>query len=127
MQDEKIFVRSNPLSGVYGTTYKGKLVEIKDREMFPTSDPKLIKIFEESKGEIIEFKMPEEDGNEILDYSKMKEADLLAICKKRDLLSDRITVNDFKKAEFVEMLKVDDEENSKEENDPGEQKNYKQI
>ena len=74
MQDEKIFVRSNPLSGVYGTTYKGKLVEIKDREMFPTSDPKLIKIFEESQGEIVEFNPPVDDTEkEVLDYSKMKE------------------------------------------------------
>lgn len=120
-QKEKVFVRSNPLPGVYGTTYKGKFLEIKDREMFSTSDPDLIKIFKESKGEIIEFKMLEEGGNEVLDYSKMKEVDLLKICKKRDLLSDNITVKDFTVKEFIDILQVDDEENSKLENDPGEQ------
>ena len=120
MQDEKIFVRSNHLSGVYGTTYKGKLVEIKDREMFPTSDPKLIKIFEESQGEIIEFKMPEEDGNEVLDYLKMKEADLLAICKKRELCDESLTANDVTVKELIEMLESYDKRNSDPDNDPGE-------
>ena len=121
MSKEKVFVRSNSLPGVYGATYKGKLLEIKDREMFPTSDPDLIKIFKESKGEIIEFKISEEGGNEVLDYLKMKEVDLLKICKKRNLLSDDITVKDFTVKEFIDILQVDDEENSKLENDPGEQ------
>ena len=113
------FVRKHPMSGVYGTCYKKRQIQIKDREVFFTDDKGLIELFM-SDPEILEFQ-PEPKAKEVLDYSKMSEKDLLKICKKELLLLEEVKVTDVKRIDLVKMLEEYDRANSAPENDQGEQ------
>lgn len=123
LKEKKLFVRKHPDAGVYGICWKKRQIEIKNREIFSTDDKELIKVFK-SDPEIMEFTPPEdEEGkeSEVLDYYEMSERDLIAICKKRELVDEYFKVGDFSIEELVQTLKKYDKENSDPKNDPGEQ------
>ena len=113
------FVRKHPMPGVYGTCYKKRQIQIKDREVFFTDDKGLIKLFM-SDPEIMEFQ-PEPKAKEVVEYKKMSEKDLLKICKKRNLVHSKTDVKNTKKDDLIRTLEDYDAVNSAPENDQGEQ------
>ena len=117
---EKQFVRRHPMPGVYGLLWKGKHIEIKDRQIFSTADQGLIKKWQDDP-EIVEFEVEIKTPNEILNYKDMKEAELLKLAKARGLEKNDVVVKDTTREGLIQELKEYDEANSKPENDQGEQ------
>lgn len=109
----KKFVRKQSMPGVYGIRFNNRHIEIKDRDVFSTRDDDLIKVFK-GDPEIIEY-VPESKSKGPEVYSDMSMDKLTDLCAERSLPKpDRIET-------AIELLKEWDKENSKEENDQGEQ------
>ncbi len=116
---ERKFVRSNLLPGVWGTCHKKVQIQIKDRDIYCTSDPSLIKLFENDR-EIMEFKPGVGDDAPKV-YSDMAHDELLQLAKDRGLEKDDVTLQDTDIEGLIKELKEWDAEESKPENDQGEQ------